>query len=157
MNFNYGRAAVLLLLSSFCLHAATNEEIYAGRIAPVLKEKCASCHSGASPAGNLALSSFDTLLAGGKRGPAMVPGSASDSLIVQYVTGKQSPKMPLGGELPAAMIQSLEQAITPGTRQRMGAPARALAIANDAERNADGVVAAYRDALTRRTDPRKPA
>jgi UDP-glucose:(heptosyl)LPS alpha-1,3-glucosyltransferase len=57
----------------------------------------------------------------------------------------------------AALAQSLEQAITPGTRQRMGAPARALAIANDAERNADGVVAAYRDALTRRTDPRKPA
>jgi hypothetical protein len=104
-------ALVLLPAISSGLLAATNEEIYKAKIAPVLAEKCASCHSGTTPAGNLVVAGFSLLLAGGKRGPALIPGAASNSLMIQYLRGQQSPRMPLDGELPAATIDALERAI----------------------------------------------
>jgi hypothetical protein len=113
LNFVHcGFAALIILpIVGSGLAAATNDEIYTTKIAPVLAGKCASCHSGSKPAGNLSLTGLPGLLAGGKRGPAITPGTASSSLLVQYVKGTQSPRMPLGGELPTATIQELEQAI----------------------------------------------
>lgn len=48
LRFSY--ALALISLTSSGLLAATNEDIYREKIAPVLAEKCASCHSGATPA-----------------------------------------------------------------------------------------------------------
>lgn len=55
----------------------------------------------------------------------------------------------------AALAVSLEQAIAPGARQRIGPAARALALTLDLRRNADGIEAAYHDALARREKPRR--
>lgn len=54
-----------------------------------------------------------------------------------------------------ALAASLEHAIAPGARERIGPRARALAVAHDAEHNADGVEAAYRDAVSRRGNRRQ--
>lgn len=37
------------------------------------------------------------MLEGGESGPAMVPGSSAESLIIQYATGLRKPRMPLDG------------------------------------------------------------
>ncbi len=49
-----------------------------------------------------------------------------------------------------ALATALRQAIAADARERIGRPARALAVAHAFDRNVDGVEAAYRDALARR-------
>ena len=50
-----------------------------------LKTNCSACHSQANRSGRLALDTRDDALKGGARGPAITPGKASDSLLIQAV------------------------------------------------------------------------
>ena len=43
------------------------------------------------------MASLNSLLTGGKHGPALEPGDSKHSLIMQYVSGERTPKMPVGG------------------------------------------------------------
>jgi len=56
-----------------------------------------------------------------------------------------------GPEDVGALASAIGQAIDVSVRVRVGAAARALALAHDFERNVDGVEAAYEDALSRRS------
>jgi hypothetical protein len=50
--------------------------------------RCVFCHnSGTDPEGDLDLSSYEAMLRGGKSGPALVPGNAEESLIIQRQSG----------------------------------------------------------------------
>ncbi len=107
-----GRSLLALLsLPAGLLAADSNEAVFRDRILPVLQANCASCHGGASPAAALSMASLDSILQGGKHGAALEPGRASASLMIQYIRGEKSPKMPLGGSLPAAALATLEEAI----------------------------------------------
>src|SRR4051794_9518684 len=65
-------------------------------VAPLLVQRCLDCHSGPKPKGGLDLSRRQAALAGGDRGPAIVPGKLEDSLLWQQVErGKMPPKKPL--------------------------------------------------------------
>ena len=62
---------------------------FENRVRPLLLEKCSDCH-GPDPGrreGGLDLSTRESLLAGGGRGPAAVPGHAEDSLLIQLLDG----------------------------------------------------------------------
>ena len=59
----------------------------------ILSENCLSCHGAAQMSG-LDLSQRDTLLKGGSRGPALVPGKAEDSLLFQAVAHSGELRMP---------------------------------------------------------------
>jgi len=73
---------------------------------PVIANKCAGCHSGASPRGNLDVTTREALLRGGSRGPAVVPGNASASLIYKAAAHQAEPHMPMGA--PKLASQDLE-------------------------------------------------
>ena len=62
----------------------------------ILKTNCSACHSKANRSAGLALDTRDDALKGGTRGPAITPGKASDSLLIQAVEQTGSLKMPLG-------------------------------------------------------------
>ena len=47
---------------------------------PILKARCASCHGGTA---GLYLDTYAGVMAGGNLGPAIVPGNAEESLLVQ--------------------------------------------------------------------------
>ena len=49
-------------------------------VGPILKVRCASCHGGTA---GLYLDSYAGVMAGGNLGPAIVPGNAEESLLVQ--------------------------------------------------------------------------
>ncbi len=104
-------AALSLLVSSFGLMAQTNQEIFDQRIAPLLQKNCATCHSAANASAGLSVASFDSVLTGGKHGPALTPGDAKESLLLQYVRGQRTPQMPMGGTLDATTIDSLAKAV----------------------------------------------
>ena len=61
-------------------------------------ENCTQCHSGDQPQAGLSLHRLEGLVHGGANGPAIVPGSSEDSLLIQRVAGRQPPRMPLGGK-----------------------------------------------------------
>src|ERR1700753_323157 len=105
------RIAALSLFSAICLTAQTNQEIFDQRIAPLLKKNCAPCHGAANASAGLSVASFDSVLTGGKHGPALTPGDAKESLLLQYVRGQRTPQMPMGGTLDANSIDSLAKAV----------------------------------------------
>ncbi len=61
-------------------------------ILPIFERTCLQCHSGASPQGELHLDRLESMLAGGKSGPALVPGASDRSLLVsKLVSGAMPP------------------------------------------------------------------
>src|SRR5262245_19716530 len=87
-------------------HAASHADIefFETRIRPILSKNCYSCHT-QSAMGGLRVDSRESLLRGGKSGPAIVPGKIDDSLLLKAVR-HQSPalKMPPPGKLREAEI-----------------------------------------------------
>ncbi len=67
-------------------------------IAPILVANCVGCHTGNGRGlrvGKLDMSSFDKLMAGGKRGVDIIGGDAEGSMLVKMIKGEEKPKMPL--------------------------------------------------------------
>lgn len=58
-------------------------------VKPILERSCVGCHSGEQAKGSFSLVSRESLLKGGQSGePAVVPGYAEDSQLIEYVSGK---------------------------------------------------------------------
>ena len=72
--------------------------LFSNHVRPLFDKHCAACHKPDSKQGGLDISSRDTLLAGGTRGAAIVPGDASSSLLYRVLTHAAEPKMPFQGE-----------------------------------------------------------
>src|SRR6266487_4116421 len=78
------------------------EPSYLRDVRPILDGNCTSCHQPASKQSDLDLTTYDRFQAGGKRGPAFVPGSPEQSLVIQFITAALKPSMPFGQPLLAA-------------------------------------------------------
>jgi hypothetical protein len=140
-------------------------DFFEKRVRPVLAEHCYSCHSAgvAKPKGGLRLDSREGLLRGGSRGPAIVPGDASRSLLVQAVRRAHAEiAMPPEEKLAAAAVDALAAwvdagAVDPRT-EGAAAPAAKQGIDRDAARRhwafrppADPPLPRVRDAAWPRT------
>jgi WD40 repeat protein/mono/diheme cytochrome c family protein len=80
----------------------------------ILQDKCIACHNHTTRKGELNLENFAALINGGKRGASIVPGKASESLLVKYIEGSLQPRMPLGDQLSAAEIKVIRDWIDAG-------------------------------------------
>jgi WD40 repeat protein len=78
----------------------TTPVLYDKDIEPILVNKCAVCHSDNIKEGKLDLGSYESLMKGGKRGAAIVPGKSADSLLVRLVGRTEKKFMPPKGEEP---------------------------------------------------------
>ncbi len=89
---------------------------FEARIRPLLVKHCYECHSSESEElqGGLLVDSRPTLRRGGDNGPAVVPGDADASLIMQAVRYENGMEMPPDAKLSAAEIADLEQWVTSG-------------------------------------------
>ncbi|HWE40468.1 MAG TPA: c-type cytochrome domain-containing protein, partial [Isosphaeraceae bacterium] len=67
---------------------------YARDIADVLDAKCAGCHGSALAENKLNLETVAGMLKGGKRGPALMPGKADESLLFKMAAHRVAPAMP---------------------------------------------------------------
>ncbi len=104
---------VALCLPSFfwTLAAVDNGAIFREQLLPILQVHCAACHDGLKAQNNFSVSSLADLLRGGKHGSSIVPGSARESLLMQYIRGERMPQMPLGGALSEPAIRQLAEAL----------------------------------------------
>lgn len=83
-------------------------------IAPVLESRCLRCHRGVAARGGLRLETRDDLLTGGDSGPALEPGDADASLLLDMIAGDE-PLMPEEGEpLSDVEVDHLRQWIDAG-------------------------------------------
>jgi hypothetical protein len=81
------------------------DTLFASKIRPVLDRTCLRCHGGKKTRGGLRVDSRAALLRGGDSGPALVPGNAGKSLLIQVIRHTHEElEMPPGKKLPAAVI-----------------------------------------------------
>ena len=89
-------------------------EFFEMRVRPVLAANCFACHT-ASKMGGLQVDSRESLLTGGGRGPALVPGAPDRSLLIQAVRHSLAElKMPPQGKLKPEEIDDLARWIKAG-------------------------------------------
>lgn len=75
--------------------AATAEKItYNDHILPILRAKCAACHSADQAKGGLVVDSYTGLMAGGASGEVVAGGDVDGSRLYELITHKAEPKMP---------------------------------------------------------------
>ncbi len=90
---------------------------YRRDVAPILRRHCTSCHTKNDAQGDLSMDSVKLLARGGKNGPAIVPGKADESPLVQVLTGARKPAMPYKQPpLSAAKVQTLRQWVLAGAK-----------------------------------------
>jgi len=122
--------ALLGLMTSRGARAAAEEPIskasealFESKIRPILQGTCFKCHGGEKVRGGLRLESRAALLKGGDNGPAIVPGDAEKSLLIQAIRySHEDLKMPPGKPLAAQVVGDFERWIKSGASWPEGAP-----------------------------------
>ena len=89
---------------------------YGQDIVDVLSKNCYVCHgpSVKNPMGGLSMANLDSLKKGGKRGPALVPWKAGESLLYQAVARAGELKMPPSGSLSTNDLEIVRKWIDAG-------------------------------------------
>ena len=120
---------ILLPILGICLHArqglgvggpvaAINSPaatFFEAQIRPVLVARCYKCHGpDATPEGGLRLDSLAAMLQGGDSGPAIKPGDAKASLLVDAINHGEIVQMPPKTKLPAQEIADLTAWVAQG-------------------------------------------
>ncbi len=86
-------AAVVLTFAPLTVCAESNPDGLA-----ILQARCFGCHNTKILQGKLDLTTRESALHGGERGPAIVAGKASESLVYQFASQQVRPFMPPAGE-----------------------------------------------------------
>ncbi len=97
---------------------STNEvTFFQESIRPILQDHCYECHGFNARKGNLSMAHRESLLTGGKSGPAVVPGKPDQSLLIAAIRhSDEELQMPPSGKLAGEKIAALEKWV------QMGAP-----------------------------------
>jgi WD40 repeat protein len=74
--------------------------VYEKEIEPVFVNKCAFCHSGNVKEGKFDMSSYDSLMKGGKSGKVIMPGKSDESRLIKLAGKTERPQMPPKSEEP---------------------------------------------------------
>jgi mono/diheme cytochrome c family protein len=94
--------------------AAAPADPVASKAAAILQQRCLVCHNDKASMSDLRLTGREEALRGGKRGPAILPGKAGESLLYQAVTHTGKLTMPPGPKLSDDEIESLRAWIEKG-------------------------------------------
>jgi len=97
--------------------APEDQKFYTDQVKPILVKHCYSCHShaGGEASGELVVDSRNSILKGGGRGPAIVPGDPAKSLFITAISYKDKDlQMPEKGRLEQADIDILTEWVKRG-------------------------------------------
>jgi hypothetical protein len=101
-------AAVLAML------LASPESYFDKKVAPILTKRCLPCHNNQLNNANVSFQDRATLLKGGSRGPAIVPGEPDRSIMIDALKHEGQVRMPPGLPLPKREIQILREWVKQG-------------------------------------------
>ncbi|MCC6494497.1 MAG: PSD1 domain-containing protein [Pirellulales bacterium] len=94
--------------------ADAHRDFFESQVRPLLHSACGECHGPSEQWSGLRVDSRAALLAGGDRGPAVVPGDAEHSRLIEAVRRTGELEMPPDEPLAADQIAILEQWISLG-------------------------------------------
>ena len=127
---------ISLLVVVACAQPAPGFENFENTVRPIFATNCLPCHADATRTSGFSVESVESLIAGGaRRGRAIQPGNAAESLLVKILRGRVQPQMPLGKVLPEKDIAAIEawiQTLPPSAAK--AAPGRYWAFLKPAER-----------------------
>ncbi len=106
---------IRILFAMLCTLCSPPED-FEQQVAPLLLKRCIECHQSTDPSGGLALDTRMGLGKGGEGGPAVQPGDATSSLLIERVRAGEMPP-PSNGKsraLSQTEIQVLEAWINAG-------------------------------------------
>src|SRR5437764_11794227 len=86
-------------------HAEKMQEgltLFKSQVRDILVTGCVDCHGGDDVESGFDLATRKGLVRGGAHGPAIVPGKSADSNVVRFISHKEKPYMPEGGDKLAA-------------------------------------------------------
>ena len=107
-------AALLLMASS--LSAGEAQVSFHREIAPIFRRSCNGCHRPSKAKGGLDLTTFASVMKGGKAGAILEPGKAHGSELFEQIRGDE-PEMPKDSEpLLAEEIAAIERWIAQGAK-----------------------------------------
>jgi hypothetical protein len=84
------------------------------RVAPILTRRCLGCHNQQLKNAEISFLDRDSLLKGGSRGPAIVPGKPELSVMVELLRHDGEIQMPPGPKLPPKEVAILTEWIKRG-------------------------------------------
>jgi hypothetical protein len=112
------RAAISLFLFAAPLTAADNprreQRFFDTQVAPILRKRCLGCHNSELNNGGISFLDSESLLKGGRRGPAIVPGHPEKSVLIELLHHEGDLQMPPGPPLPKREIKILTEWIRRG-------------------------------------------
>ncbi len=109
-------SAALAIAGFLPIHsqAQSEAEFFSHEIRPIMERTCWNCHGDAIQSSGLDLSTREAALAGGNRGPAIIPGNAEDSRLFRQLAGLEGPTMPLGVPLSDEEVEKFRVWINEG-------------------------------------------
>jgi cytochrome c553 len=113
------------------LHAQ-DDALFERKIRPILAGTCFRCHGGERTGGKLRVDSREALIKGGRSGPALVPGNADKSLLVQVLLpakDKDALHMPPEKQLPADVAADFSLWVKQGAAWPASVPAKSFEVA----------------------------
>jgi len=100
--------------------SSAQSDIFKDKVSQIFENNCLMCHGADVQRSGLDLRTQESILKGGSRGPAIVPGNAEKSVLYRLITHKEEPAMPMGGaRLPQAdldLIANWINSLTPNTK-----------------------------------------
>lgn len=91
---------------------------WADHAQPVFRARCAACHNPDKKSGDLDVTSYAAIMAGGASGASIEPGDPGSSYLFSLVSHTDEPSMPPGGtKIPDEEIATLERWIAGGAME----------------------------------------
>ena len=117
----------ILTLFAYAISCATvlnaqpsSSESFSRDVQPILTKNCLGCHNEKLKMSSFSIASRESMLAGGKRGPAVIPGDAEGSRMTAAIRHTGTPQMPPGRKLSDSEIRTIEQWIAGGAQWPSG-------------------------------------
>ena len=85
------------------------DAVFQKTVEPLFAKHCFSCHGGEKQRAGLDLRTPQLTLKGGKEGPVILPGKASESVLVELLAADGKPHMPPKGQLTEEEITAVRQ------------------------------------------------
>jgi hypothetical protein len=103
-----GRLTVCFLLAvAYGLAQTRDARFFDERVAPIIEKHCLGCHNEELKNANISFLDRESLLHGGTRGPAIIPGDPAKSLLMAALRHEGELQMPPGPPLSSKEISVL--------------------------------------------------
>jgi Planctomycete cytochrome C/WD domain, G-beta repeat len=96
-------------------NASAPRAVAYAEVQAILRDNCEHCHNEDKAKGGLLMGSYETLIAGGEHGTAVVPGESGSSRLMQMIEGRLTPRMPYKEDpLPRSDVEVIRRWIDEG-------------------------------------------